>query len=90
MEKKETLPNIKKEFTLGFSALAVNTVLLYAGVFLFSLLYKAGAKDAQLLSAAWAGDASSQTFFVQPVLGLNGDFYFICNQKRLTNEVLMH
>lgn len=74
MEKKETLPNIKKEFTLGFSALAVNTVLLYAGVFLFSLLYKAGAKDAQLLSAAWAGDASSQTFFVQPVLALIGIF----------------
>ena len=74
MEKKETLPDIKKEFTLGFSAMAVNTVLLYAGVFLFSLIYKAGAKDAQLLFANWAQDASSQTFFVQPALALFGIF----------------
>lgn len=74
MEKKETLPNIKKEFTLGFSALAVNTVLLYAGVFLFSLIYKAGAEDARLASADWSGDASSKTFFVQPALALLGIF----------------
>lgn len=74
MDKKETLPNMKKEFTLGFSALAVNTVVLYAGVFLFSLLYKAGAKNAQLVSVDWTGDASSQTFFVQPALALLGIF----------------
>lgn len=72
MEKKETLPNMKKEFTLGFPAFAVNTVLLYVGVFLLSILYKAGAKDAQLLSSDWAGDVSSKTFFVQPVLALAG------------------
>ncbi|MCM1538094.1 MAG: hypothetical protein NC254_06825 [bacterium] len=72
MDKKE--PNIKKEFTLGFSALAVNTVVLYAGVFLFSLLYKAGAKSAQLISADGPSWSSEQTFFVQPALGLFGIF----------------
>lgn len=72
MEKKETMPNIKKEFTVGFSAMAVNTVLLYAGVFLFSLLYKAGAEDADLLTAEWAGDAASKTYFVQPGIALLG------------------
>lgn len=72
MEKKETLPNIKKEFMVGFPAMAVNTILLYAGVFLFSLLYKAGAKSAALLSPGWSGDASSETFFVQPGLALFG------------------
>lgn len=74
MEKKETLPDIKKEFTVGFSAFAVNTVLLYVGVFLFSLLYKTGARDAQLMSLEWSGDAASQTFFVQPAIGLLGIF----------------
>ena len=72
MEKKETLPNVKKEFTVGFPAMAVNTILLYAGVFLFSLLYKAGAERAALLSSDWSGDASSETFFVQPGLALFG------------------
>lgn len=74
MEKKETLPNIKKEFTLGFSAFAINTVLLYVSVFLLSLLYKAGATDAQMMSLDWSGDAASRTFFVQPALGLLGIF----------------
>lgn len=97
MEKKDTLPNIKKEFTLGFSAFAVNTVLLYAGVFLFSLLYKAGAGNAQLLSVDWVGDASSQTFFVQLVPAMSGilllfalknlyDFRFYRIQLQARNE----
>ncbi|MCM1104393.1 MAG: hypothetical protein NC409_09835 [Clostridium sp.] len=72
MDKRE--PNIKKEFTLGFSALAVNTVVLYAGVFLFSILYKAGAKSAQFISADGPAWISEQTFFVRPALALLGIF----------------
>lgn len=74
MEKKEILPNIKKEFTLGFSAMAVNTVLLYVGVVVCSLIYKVDAKNARLWYADWPQDTSSRTFFVRPALALFGVF----------------
>ncbi len=70
--KKEELPNLKKEFTVGISAFIVNTIVLALGVYVFSLLYKAGARNAQEIAAYWPDDVSSQTFFVRPAAGAAG------------------
>ncbi len=95
--KEEAVMNLKKEFTVGISAMIVNTLALYLGIYLFSLLYKAGAENALADPVCWTEDAIAQTYFVQPVAGIAGillvfalknfyDLRFFHIQRQARNE----
>lgn len=71
-KEKDEMPNLKKEFTVGMSAMIVNSILLFAGVYVFSLLYKLGAQGAQDGAQYFSDVIISQVHYVHPFAGLAG------------------